>query len=63
MKKPNQNATLMVDAIKAEAEAAHKERRSPNSSNVLRIFAESSRNRLTHEATVELFDTSIVRNQ
>lgn len=56
MKKPNQNAILMVDAIKAEAEAAYKERRAPSSSNVLRIFAESSRDRLTYEETVTLFD-------
>jgi len=54
MKKPN--AILMAEPINAEARAAHKERRAPSSSNVLRIFAESSRNRLTYEETVKLFD-------
>jgi hypothetical protein len=54
MKKPN--GILMADAINAEVRAAHKERRAPSSSNVLRIFAKSSRNRLTYEETVKLFD-------
>ena len=53
-KKPN--GILMAEAINRETIAAHKERRAPSSSNVLRIFAESSRNRLTYEETVELFD-------
>jgi len=46
----------MAEAINWETIAAHKERRAPSSSNLLRIFAESSRNRLTYEETVELFD-------
>ncbi len=46
----------MAEAINRETIAAHKERRAPSSSNLLRIFAESSRNRLTYEETVELFD-------
>ncbi len=53
-KKPN--GILMAEAINRETIAAHKERRAPSSSNLLRIFAESSRNRLTYEETVELFD-------
>jgi hypothetical protein len=54
MKKPN--GILMGEAIFAEERAAHKERRPPSSSNVLRLFAKSSRNRLTYAESVRLFD-------
>jgi hypothetical protein len=56
MKKPSHNACAMIDAIKVEYEAAHKEKRNPSTSNVLAIFRDNMKPWLGEEDIVKLFD-------
>jgi hypothetical protein len=56
MNKPNHNACAMIDAIKIEYEAAHKAKRDPTTSNVLRIFRSNMNPPIGEIETAQLFE-------
>jgi hypothetical protein len=56
MKQPSKNACAMIDAIKVEWLAAAKEKRHPNTSNVLAIFRKRMNPRLNEKQIIELFE-------
>ena len=56
MKNAKPNGIVMADAIKAEMEAANKERRACRSSNVIATFRKNSTSKLSNEQVNELFE-------
>jgi hypothetical protein len=50
------NGIVMADAIKAEMEAANKERRACRSSNVIATFKKTSTSKLSDDQVNELFE-------
>jgi hypothetical protein len=50
------NGIVMADAIKAEMEAANKERRACRSSNVIDAFRKNSTSKLSDDQVNELFE-------